>query len=180
LQVADRFGSPSIGPRVEYNETRDTFVGVVLTGPIPVLNRKQGEIAQRRADVSRAQADLRSTEYLVAQSVNAALDRLAAARKWAGEYSTDVLPKLKAAKQKMERLMEQNEPGVDAIKVLSMERAILRATDAYLDARFEVSQARADLAAAVGEPALATGAAQSVPEKEPAAPPSIRLPKPKD
>jgi outer membrane protein TolC len=180
LQMADRFGNPSIGPRVEYNETRDTFIGVVLTGPIPVLNRKQGEIAQRRADVSRAQADLRSTEYLVAHSVDAALDRLAAARKWAGEYSSEVLPKLKTAKQKMERLLEQNEPGVDAIKVLGMERAILRATDAYLDARFEVSQARADLAAAVGEPALATGAAQPVPEKEPPGPPPIQLPKPKD
>jgi hypothetical protein len=128
--------------------------------------------------VSRAQADLRSTEYLVAQSVDAALDRLTAARKWAGEYSSDVLPKLKAAKKKMEQLLEQNEPGVDAIKVLSMDRAILRATDAYLDARFEVSQARADLAAAMGEPALATGGAQSVPEKELPGPPPIRLPKP--
>jgi outer membrane protein, heavy metal efflux system len=158
LQVADRFGSPSIGPRVEYNETRDTFIGVVLSAPIPVLNRKQGEIAQRRADLARAQADLRSMDVQVAQAVDAALARLSESRKWADEYPTEVLPNLQKARENMERLFAQNEPGVDVLRVLGVQRTLLRANDAYLDARFEVSQARADLAAAVGEPALAAGA----------------------
>jgi outer membrane protein, heavy metal efflux system len=170
LQVADRFGSPSIGPRVEYNETRDTFIGVVLTAPIPVLNRKQGEIAQRRADLARAQADLRSMDVQVAQAVDAALARLSEARKWAGEYPAEVLPNLQKAREDMERLFTQNEPGVDVLRVLGVQRTLLRANDAYLDARFEVSQARADLAAAVGEPALAAGA--SLPSPVPCAPSS--------
>src|SRR5207237_7118013 len=30
LQIADRYGTPAIGPRFEYNETRASFVGVVM------------------------------------------------------------------------------------------------------------------------------------------------------
>ena len=158
LQMADRFGNPTIGPRYQRNETSVNFVGVALTAPIPIMNLRQGEIALRQADISRARADLRLTEFLVAQSVDAALKRLAAAEKWADQYSAKVLPNLTKAKQDIERLFTQNEQGVDVLRVIGVQRTLLQASDAYLDARFEVSQARLDLAAAVGEPALATGA----------------------
>jgi outer membrane protein TolC len=171
LQVADRFGNPAVGPRVDYNETRANFIGVVVTGPIPVINRRQGEIAQRRADVARAQADLRSTETQVALAVQAALARLAEARKWADEYPAEVLPNLEKARQDLERLFAQNDPGVDLLRVLGVQRNLLRATDAYIDARFEVSQARSDLAAAVGDPALATGSYKPACEPRPPADP---------
>jgi outer membrane protein, heavy metal efflux system len=158
LQVADRYGNPAVGPRYEYNESRDSFVGVVLTAPIPVLNTRRGEILQRQADVDRARADLRSTEVRASQDVQAALARLAEARKWAAEYPAEVLPNLDKARQDMEQLFAQNEQGVDVLRVIGVQRNLLRATDAYLDARFEVSQANADLAAAVGDPELVVGA----------------------
>src|SRR5262249_10177569 len=134
LQVADRFGNPSIGPRYERNETADNFVGVVLSAPIPVLNTRRGEIQQREAELARAQADLRATEVQVAQAVQAALARLAEARKWADEYPAEVLPHLEKARQDMERLFAQNEQGVDVLRVIGVQRNLLRATDAYLDA----------------------------------------------
>jgi cobalt-zinc-cadmium efflux system outer membrane protein len=179
LQVADRFGNPSIGPRFEINETSDTFVGVVISAPIPVLNTRQGEILQRRADVARARADMQATEVQVAQAVQAALARLIEARKWADEYPAAVLPDLEKARQDMERLFAQNEQGVDVLRVIGVQRNLLRATDAYLDARFEVSQAHADLAAAVGDPALATGAYRDGrPESLPAETPAKPAPRP--
>jgi outer membrane protein, heavy metal efflux system len=171
LQIADRFGNPTVGPRYEYNETRDSFYGIVLSAPIPVLNTRQGEILQRRAELARAQADLQASEFQVAQAVRAALARLAEARRWANEYPAEVLPNLERARQDMERLFAQNEQGVDVLRVISVQRNLLRATDAYLDARFEVSQANADLAAAVGDPALATGCYQAA--GPPTAPPSL-------
>src|SRR5262249_54004198 len=73
------------------------------------------------------------------------------------EYPAEILPNLSKAQQDMERLFGQNEPGVDVLRVIGVQRNSLRAADAYLDARFEVSQALADLAAAVGDPALAVG-----------------------
>ena len=92
LQVADRYVNPTAGPRYEYNESRDTFVGVALNIPIPVLNTRKGEILQRQADVARTQAELRATEVQVAQAVQAAVARVAEARKWADEYPAEVLP----------------------------------------------------------------------------------------
>jgi cobalt-zinc-cadmium efflux system outer membrane protein len=157
LQIADRFGNPSLGPRYELNETSDSFVGVYFTTPLPLLNCRKGEIEQRRAELARAEADLRATEFQVAQAVQAALARLTEARKWAEEYPAEILPNLTKAQQDLERLFVQNEPGVDVLRVIGVQRNSLRAADAYLDARFEVNQALADLAAAVGDPALAVG-----------------------
>jgi cobalt-zinc-cadmium efflux system outer membrane protein len=168
LQLADRYGNPTLGARYEYNESRVNFAGAVLILPLPVINRKQGEIAQRQAELARAQADLRQTEFQVGQAVQAALARLAEARKWADEYPTNVLPSLRKAREDMERLFGQAEQGVDVLRVLGVQTNLLRTIDAYLDARFEVSQAQADLAAAIGDPALATGATS---HHDPALPP---------
>src|SRR5205823_9269789 len=93
----------------------------------------------------------------VAQDVQAALTRFAEASKWAAEYPAEVLPSLRQAQKQMEQLFAQAEQGVDVLKVIGVQQNLLRAADAYLDARFEVSQAAADLAAAVGDPALAIG-----------------------
>jgi hypothetical protein len=52
--------------------------------------------------------------------------------------------------------------------MIEVQRNLLRAADAYLDARFEVSQAAADLANAVGDPAVGVGAS-AAPSPEPVA-----------
>jgi cobalt-zinc-cadmium efflux system outer membrane protein len=177
LQIADRFGNPTVGPRFEYNESRDTLVGVAVSAPIPVFNTRQGEIAQRRADAARARAELCQTEVRIAQDVQAALARFAEARKWADEYPTEVLPNLRRARQEMEQLFGQAEQGVDVLRVIGVQRNLLRAADAYLDARFEVSQAVADLAAAVGDVAVAVGGCLPATGSAPVpAPPTIVMP----
>jgi outer membrane protein TolC len=112
---------------------------------------------QAQATVARSIADVRQIEVQSELEVQAALIRLAEARKWAESYANEVLPTLKESTQAMEKLLAQNAPGVDVLKVIDVQRNYLRAFDAYLDALFEISQARADLAAAVGDPALALG-----------------------
>ena len=157
LQTADRYGNPSIGPAFEYNETSATFVGMWLVTPIPVLNTRRGEILQAEATVARTAAEVRQLEVQAAQDVQAALARLAESRKWVESYTAGVLPSLHSASQYMTQLLLENDPGVDAVKVIGVQRNYLTAFSAYLDALFEVSQARADLAAAVGDPGLAVG-----------------------
>jgi outer membrane protein, heavy metal efflux system len=171
LQEADRYGNPSFGPSFEYNETRSGFIGMQFGFPIPVFNRKSGEILQAQATFARAQADARQVEVQATQEVQAALARLAAARKWADSYTMEVLPNLKKATQDMTKLLEQNDPSVDVLKVLGVQRNYLHAFDSYLDALYELSQARDDLAAAVGDPAIALGlyapSKPAVPPKNP-------------
>lgn len=157
LQEADRYGNLNVGPAFDYNESRNGFIGVQVGGPLPVFNRRRGEILQAQATLARAQADVRQFEIQSVQDVQAALARLAAARKWADSYTAEVLPNLRKAVEDTNKLFEQNDPGVDVLKVIGVQRNYLRAFDAYLDALFELSQARVDLAAAVGDPALALG-----------------------
>jgi cobalt-zinc-cadmium efflux system outer membrane protein len=155
LEVANRYGNPSLGPGMEYNETRVTFVGMWLVWQIPVLNTRQGEILQRQAERRRAQFAVQQGEVLVQQDVRAALTRLADAEAVVNAYGTETLPGLRDARDTLDRLFTQGEPGVDLARVLEVRRRLLRARDAYLDALWEMSQARADLAAALGDPSVA-------------------------
>jgi cobalt-zinc-cadmium efflux system outer membrane protein len=157
LEYANRFGNPSIGPAMEYNETSVTFVGMIFQTPLPVLNTRQGEIQQRKAEQQRALMDLVQAEVQARQDVEAALMRLAQARAWANSYQKDVLPSLDRSRQQLEKLFAAGEPGVDVLRLIDVQRKYLKAYDSALDARYEVCQATADLAAAVGDPSLAAG-----------------------
>jgi cobalt-zinc-cadmium efflux system outer membrane protein len=171
LQVADRFGNPSLGPSYEINETNVTFIGATMSVPIPAFNRRQGEILTRRAELARAQVDLDTTLLRVAQDVQAALARFVAARKWADEYPAEVLPNLRKAQEEMARLFAAADQNVDVLRVIDVQRNLLRAADAYLDARYEVNQASADLAAAVGDLGAVLSACSPEPGRLPLANP---------
>jgi outer membrane protein TolC len=155
LEVANRFGNPSLGPAYEYNETRVNFVGGVFSWALPVFNMRQGEILQRKAERERVLADRSRLEVQVRQDVAAALARLAEAQRWVDAYRTEALPALRQTVAGLDRLFAQGEPGLDLGRLVAARQRLLRARDVYLDALWELSQARADLAAAVGDPSLA-------------------------
>lgn len=160
LAIANRCGNPVIGPAYEYNETRVNFIGAQFALPLPVFNRHQGEIQQREAEKARAAQELRQTEVLVHQDVQAALARLDNAHIWLNTYKTQILPNLQNSMAGIERLFTQGDPGVDVLRMLDVRRKLLKARNDYLDALWEASQARADLVAAVGDPALIPGPCQ--------------------
>src|SRR5262249_12543796 len=112
------------------------------------------EILQREAEKGRAVLDLRNTEAVVRQDVNAAVTRLTQARKWQENYRLRVPPNLEKALQDTQTLFEARAAGADIPPVLDVQRKVLRARDTELDAVFELRQALADLAAAVGDPAV--------------------------
>jgi cobalt-zinc-cadmium efflux system outer membrane protein len=153
LAVADRLGNPTIGPDFEYNETRDYFIGAQIALPLPLLNRHRGDILRREAERSRAALDLRNTEIVIRQEVQAALERLGSARAWAETYRKEVLPNLETSLKNVQDLMPQG--GVPILSVIDIQRKLLKARDDYLAVLYELSQAQADLAAAVGDPSLA-------------------------
>jgi outer membrane protein TolC len=167
LQVANRYGNPSVGPAFEYDDTRSVLAGVWIFTPIPSLNTRKGEIQQQRAMVTQAVANVKQFETQAALDVRAALDRLTEAQKWAESYKTEVLPSLRQAQEELNKLFAQNEIGVDVLKVIGVQQNYLQALGLYLDAQFEVSQGQADLALAVGDPALAMGVYQPLKQPPP-------------
>jgi cobalt-zinc-cadmium efflux system outer membrane protein len=156
LEIANRFGNPNIGPVYELNETSVNFYGVQLTTPLPLLNKRRGEILQREAERDRALFALRQSETVIRQDVQAAVRRVEEAEKWVETYRTKVIPNLKSSLDELEAAFDKNQPGVDVLRLITVRRKLLTARSGYLDALYEASQARADLAAAIGDPTVGT------------------------
>jgi outer membrane protein TolC len=150
LARADRFGNPTIGPTYQFNETSDNFIGVQLSVPLAVFNTRRGDIMQREAELNRAALELDQTQIQIRQDVESALVAYERAREGLRVMEKEVLPELQAARDALEKLFQQADPSVDVLRLLDVRRKLLHAQDAYLDALWEVCQAQADLAAAVG------------------------------
>jgi cobalt-zinc-cadmium efflux system outer membrane protein len=155
LEIANRFGNPNVGPAYEDNETRSQFIGLQFSLPLAVLNTHRGEIQQREAERAQSALQLRQNEIAVRQDVRAALARLHQARKWVDSYQHDLVPYLEKSLKDVQTLFEARAAGADLLRVIDVQRKLLHARDVELDAVFELRQALADLAAAVGDPTIA-------------------------
>lgn len=162
LAVANRYGNPIVGAVYNYDPTRINMIGPQVNLPLPVANTNRGQIFQSEVEHALAADTLRQTEVNVRQDVVAALARLTATERQAEQFRTKVLPELRQAVADMEKLFQAGEPGVDVLRVIDVRRKLLQARDGYLDALWAVRQARADLAAAVGEPALGLGLPEEI------------------
>jgi outer membrane protein TolC len=154
LVAANRAGNPTVGTVFSYDPSRVAMIGVQVNVPIPVLNNRRGEIAQSEAEHAVAIAQLQQAEVSVKLDVAAAVAKMTAAGQRAEQTRTKSLPDLQRAVEDMEKLFQAGEPGVDARQVIDVRRKLIRARDGYLDAQWSVRQARIDVAAATGEPAL--------------------------
>jgi outer membrane protein TolC len=151
LEVANRWGNPSLGPAFEENETSVTFVGIWMIWQLPIINTRKGEIRQRAAELARAMQARYQGEVQVKQDVFTSLARLTQAEEVVKTFNTETLPKLRQTREEIDKLYAAGQPGVDLARIIDVRRRLLRARDAYLDALFELSQAQTDLAAAVAD-----------------------------
>ena len=154
LERANRYGNPVIGPAYEYDYSRASNIGVQIGLPMPVFNTHRGEILQRDAELTQATLFLHQGEVNVRQDVQTALARLEPALASVNVYKTQVVPNLEKALKDMEQLFSRGDPSVDVLRLIDVRRKLLKAEDGYLDAVWEATQAKADVAAAVGDPTL--------------------------
>ncbi len=157
LVNANRYGNVSMGPYYEYDPTRISYVGGRISSPLAIFNTRKAEIHKAETDVAKIRSEVSQVEMQASQEVQAALARWADAGKWASSYQTDVLPNLTKAKQEIEKQFAGNDPGADLARLLAIQRSFIKANENLLDARYEVSQAQADLALSIAEPSLAIG-----------------------
>jgi cobalt-zinc-cadmium efflux system outer membrane protein len=157
LEIANRYGSPLVGTDYEYDPTRISFSGVHVTLPLPVFNTHRGEIQQRQAERVHVAQELCQVEQQITQEVEAAVARLRAALVWEQSLRKDLLPEIQADVAEAERLAAEPKVG-DTAGLVELRQRLLKTRDLHLDALWEISQARADLAAALGDPQIAIGA----------------------
>jgi outer membrane protein, heavy metal efflux system len=155
LEVANRWGNPSLGPAMEYSESSVTFVGIWMIWQLPVLNTRRGEIRQRRAELARASEALSQGELQMQLDVSTALARLNRAEGTVKDFASNVLPNLRQTREEFDKLYQAGQPGVTLPQIIDIRRRLLRTRDAYLDALFELGQSQTDLAAAVADLSLA-------------------------
>jgi cobalt-zinc-cadmium efflux system outer membrane protein len=151
LEIANRYGNPNIGPAYEYDPTRINLIGAQVVVPLPLINMRRGEILQRQAERERAVRELLETEVVIRQDVFAAVARLENARATVKTYETELLPSLRDGLAGIEKLLAAGDKEVTLLSLIDVRRKLLKARDGYLDALWELSQAQADLAAAVGD-----------------------------
>jgi cobalt-zinc-cadmium efflux system outer membrane protein len=169
LTVANRYGNPSLGPVFVYDPTRISSVGAQINVPLPVLNSHRGDILKGQALRAQAELELQQTEITIRQDVEAAVAHLRAAGARTIMYRTQVLPHLEQGLQDVRKLFQANAKGVGLLQVVDVQRKLVTAQAAYLDALYEQSQARAELFAAVG----------ALPVAVETSPPSVEVPPPK-
>lgn len=155
LERANRFGNPTFGPAFTYDPTRVSEIGAQLNLPLPAFNTHRGEILQREAELERARLDLRQIDVSIRQDVQSALARMDRANALVHTYRKEILPILEASIEELKRLLKLGDANVNVLHVIDTRRKELKARDGYLDALWELWQARADVAAAIGDPALA-------------------------
>lgn len=170
LRVADRDGwpEPTIGLQVNRENYRDnppeTQVQGVLTLPIPVFQRNQGERATAQAQSRIAVAEQEAFESQLVNLIEQNRTAVAAAAAQVKTYGREILPTFEENLRLIQRAFELGE--IDILQVsVARERFLRMQTDA-LDAYVEYFQATADLEASIGADAWPSARHEPVSEEE--------------
>src|SRR5262249_2032561 len=62
LEIANRYGNPTLGTDFEYDPARICFVGAHVTVPLPFINTHRGEMQKRQAERVHAAQEVRQVE----------------------------------------------------------------------------------------------------------------------
>jgi cobalt-zinc-cadmium efflux system outer membrane protein len=154
LARADRIPVPSLGPAYELNESGESFYGVAVTTPLPLLNTGAALVRQREAEHHRDCVALEQARQQVATQVAAALAKWTQVRDAAVRAEARLGP-IAAQAGQMQRLFEAGQ--ADLVKWLQVRQRLIEGQGAALDTQWQSVQAYADLLTALGSaPLLAT------------------------
>jgi cobalt-zinc-cadmium efflux system outer membrane protein len=121
-----------------------TAVGLAtITIPIPLWRRNQGEIAEAKAAISVANAELAATEYQMSLQLRRAAEAVDIAAQRVATYARDVVPRFEENLTMLERAFELGEADIIEVFVarerfLSIQTEALSAYDTYYRSIYEL------------------------------------------
>ncbi len=130
--------------------TRDRLWGIEVSVPLPLLNRRGGEIREAKAEWEIARARLDALERTVRREVTEAAEILRLITETLAIYEGELNRLSEQNLNDIERAFEAGEVG--AIQVLRAQDDFVGVTQGYYDALLEYHEAAAGLEAAVGPP----------------------------
>ncbi len=155
LQRSLAIPNPEIGIFYTYDQLelggvtdRDHLLGLEVSIPITVFNRRKGEIAEARARMRITQAAVHELHQQIAREIDLALNRLSIARDTVNLYETELNVLSQRNLATIETAYRAGEVGT--LEVLRAQEDLIRVALAYQEALLEYNVARADLESALG------------------------------
>ncbi len=127
---------------------RDNLIGISFSVPLPLFNKRTGEIAEASAEVRLNRAELGAREWEAITGLSAAVERLRAAIERAGFYRDRVLPVAETTLEATRNAFETGEIGT--AEVLQAQDRLRGLREEHQDSLFEVAAARNALEVTVG------------------------------
>mgnify|MGYP001546962152 CR=1 FL=1 len=144
-----RWPDITAGPSLEY--TRDEqIVGLGVSLPLPLWNRKQGEIATANAELEKMRARLEQLQRDIVSQVTTAAQNFAAAQDSLAYYTPQLREKLKIALDTAEQ--SYSEGRTSLLLYLEAQRTYFDTQADYYSTQQQLHAAEAELASAIGLP----------------------------
>lgn len=137
---------PNLNVRAEtgYNfESQDTVAGLSIGIKLPIFDKNQGSILQARAELARAEAEVKRIELVLRQKFGSAIGDYEAALVEARTLQDEALPAAREAYQLYSESYKNRRAAWP--QVLVAQREYFQLTDEYLEAVLEVRRAEADM-----------------------------------
>ncbi len=137
----------AVGPSFEYTED-EQIVGIGVSLPLPLWDRKKGIVAAAMAEQQKAWAELAKLRAEVAGLAAEAATRYEGGREALALYTPEFFKRLKAAMTQAEHGLANNTTTL--LIYLDAKQSYFDALSGYLEAFSQVADARADLESAMG------------------------------
>ena len=151
VQAEQTFPVVNLSAHYEYSreaEARQHRAVLGLSLPLPVFNRREGDLEIAMAQRSQQAARLDLVRATISAQVSQALDRFRASRRIVEQFTRHILPQ---QRENFELLREGYQLGQFTLtEVLVIQREFIQGRSRYLDAVAEFNAALVDLEAASG------------------------------
>lgn len=127
---------------------RDRLAGLKLSVPLPIFDRRQGEIAQARAQQDKADLVLALLKATIEKEVTNAMTQVKAAQQILHHFGGGILPLAEGHLKLTEQAYEQGQAGI--LDVMEAQRRFSEARLGYLEVLYEYNLALTQIEQVIG------------------------------
>lgn len=164
LAVLQQYPRLGVGPGFERGLEGDQSLGLALSLELPLFNRNQGEIAEKRAARERTRAEYTALLHRLRADAFAARAAVRTAKAEVEAQEKDIVPLLRRSQELFEGAYRARE--INIIDWITAQQRAVNARREYLDALVRYRRAVIQLEAAAGQPlwSVATTAPSTQPK----------------
>ena len=138
---------------------REMRAQIIVSAPIPIFDRNQGNIHSAQAELARAFAGERQLELLLTERLTGAYQRYQAARQQAATYRDVIVPEARTSRELIETGYRAGDKKYDYTAVLQAQQVLFQAQLSQTQAMGELWRAVSEIAGILQQADLMNGCA---------------------